>query len=97
LLDQKNKSVLLFVQEQFRTGHVTLRQGTEGVYRYETNNVIAQAAIVNYFTVFPLRTIKLQAFVKWCNIRKLILDKHHLTAEGLAQIKLLSKQVNDRF
>lgn len=96
LLDQKNKSVLLSTLELFNTGHVTFRPKTGGVYRYEANSVLAQAAIVSYFTYFPLKTQKTRAFKKWCNIRGLIISKHHLTAEGLSQIKLLAELVNDK-
>jgi len=48
----------------FNTGRVSLRKETNGVYRYEINNIKHLEAVVSYFSVFPLRTIKSQAFIK---------------------------------
>jgi len=52
--------------------------------------------ILSYFDLFPLKTIKSQAFIKWSQIHSLILAKKHLDVEGLAKIKLLAKLVNDK-
>jgi len=88
--------VLDSVAKLFNTGLVSLRSGTNGVYRYESNGTVALIAIVSYFNAFPLRTIKSQAFTKWCHARELVLLKHHLTPKGLAELKQLALMVNDK-
>jgi hypothetical protein len=50
--------------------------------------------IINYFSKYPLKTKKSLAFNKWCKIHDMILNKHHLTLEGLNKIHLLSKNIN---
>lgn len=96
ILDQKNEAVLLIVQSLFNTGNVSLRKGTNGVYRYDAKNNLALGVVKDYFTQFPLRTIKGEAFIKWCEVRSLVLGKAHLTPEGLEQIKTLAKLINDK-
>ena len=46
--------------------------------------------------MFPLKTIKKEAFIKWSNIRTMMLNKEHLKSDGFEKIKLLAKLVNDK-
>lgn len=51
--------------------------------------------IINYFFFrYELKTKKSLAFKKWCKIHDLVLNKEHLTLEGLNKIDLLSKDIN---
>lgn len=50
--------------------------------------------IRNYFSRYELKTKKSLAFKKWCKIHDLVLNKEHLTLEGLNKIDLLSKDIN---
>lgn len=50
--------------------------------------------IRNYFSRYELKTKKSLAFKKWCKINDLVLNKKHLTLEGLNKIDLLSKDIN---
>jgi hypothetical protein len=43
---------------------------------------------------FPLKTKKLIAFQKWCDIRTKLLAKEHLTPGGIEIIRELAKDVN---
>jgi hypothetical protein len=96
ILDQKNEHVLKLVMRLFKTGSVYLRKDTNGVFRYDAQNNRALNIIVEYFTKFPLRTIKADSFKNLCQVRKLVLDKHHLTSDGLTEIKQLVKLINDK-
>jgi hypothetical protein len=96
LLDQKDKSVLEKVKVLFKTGRVSARLKTNGVFRYETNNTLAQIIIIEYFTNFPLKSFKSKAFAKWSHVRKLVINKHHLTKEGLIEMRQLTKEINDK-
>jgi hypothetical protein len=50
--------------------------------------------VVSYFKVFPLLTKKARSFEKWLTIHNLVSNKLHLTEEGLAQVRVLQKQIN---
>lgn len=51
--------------------------------------------IRNYFSIHTFKTKKSLAFKKWCKIHDLVLNKKHLTLEGLVKIDLLSKDINN--
>lgn len=94
ILDQKSEAILLWVQSLFGFGTVTLRNYTNGVYRYESTGFTRMVDIWSYFTLFPLRTKKLASFTQWCKILDMVLNKEHLTQEGLERVRLLQKSIN---
>jgi hypothetical protein len=48
----------------------------------------------NYFSMYKLKTKKSISYVKWCKIHDMILNKEHLTLQGLNKISLLTKDIN---
>lgn len=54
LLDQKDEIILNKVFELFGFGMVTLRSGTEDVYRYTATGFKSLNDVVRYFKSFPL-------------------------------------------
>lgn len=94
LLDQKNSSILLVIQNLFGFGKVTLRSKTDGVYRYTVTGFKSVNDVISYFKVFPLLTKKAQSLQKWSAIHDIVSNKLHLSEEGLAQIRILQKQIN---
>ncbi len=42
---------------------------------------------MDYLNSFPLKTFKKESYNKWLNIYYMILNKEHLTEEGLIKIK----------
>jgi hypothetical protein len=50
--------------------------------------------IISYFNLFPLLTKKALSFEKWSIIHNNITNKLHLTEEGLAQVRVIQKQIN---
>jgi len=94
ILDQKNSIILNKVYKLFGFGKVTLRSGTDNVYRYTATGFKALNYIIAYFKVFPLQTKKALSFEKWLNIHCQVFNKLHLTEEGLSQIRILQKQIN---
>ena len=96
LLDQNDMSALIIVKNLFGTGTVNFRKETLNCYRYTADAFSNLQPIVDYFTVFPLKTIKKEAFIKWSNIRTMMLNKEHLKSDGFEKIKLLAKLVNDK-
>jgi len=94
LLDQKDSSILLVIQNLFGFGKVTLRSNTNGVYRYTATGFKSMIDVISYFKVFPLLTKKSQSFDKWLAIHNIVSNKLHLSEEGLAQVRVLKKQIN---
>ena len=94
LLDQKDSIILSKIKYLFNTGKVTIRSNTKEVFRYTVTGYKSLNIIINYFETFPLYTKKVHSFKKWCLIHNMVIKKIHLTKEGLANIKILQKQIN---
>lgn len=94
ILDQKDSIILNKVYELFGFGKVTLRSGTEDVYRYTATGFKPLNNVIAYFKLHPLKTKKASSFDKWLIIHNQVSNKLHLTNEGLAQVRSLQKQIN---
>lgn len=94
ILDQKDSIILNKICGLFGFGKVTLRSGTEDVYRYTATGFKTMNDVISYLKLFPLRTKKAFSFEKWLTVHGLVSNKLHLTEEGLAQIRILQKQIN---
>ena len=91
---QKDSVILNKVYELFGFGKVTLRSGTDNVYRYTVTGFKPLNDVIAYFKLFPLKTKKALSFEKWLIIHHQVSNKLHLTEEGLSQIRALQKQIN---
>ena len=94
ILDQKDSDILSRVYELFGFGKVTLRSGTDNVYRYTATGFKALNDVIEYFKKFPLQTKKAFSFEKWLIVHNHVSNKLHLTDEGLSQVRTLQKQIN---
>lgn len=94
LLDQKDKSILLIIQNIFQLGKVTLRSQTKGVYRYTITGFKPMKSVITYFKQFPLLTKKAGSFNKWLEIHNIVSNKSHLSVPGLNKVKRLQTQIN---
>lgn len=95
LLDQKNDlSTLNIINYLFGFGRVRLRSGTKDVYRYSVDSFKGITPIINYFNNFPLKTKKRVSFLNWCTVYYMLLNKEHLTDEGLSIIREIKKTIN---
>lgn len=65
-------------------------------FRFTAESLIGFPVIVSYFEMFPLKTFKKEAFQKWLIIYTMMVNKEHLTQEGLDKIRILAKSVNDK-
>lgn len=94
LLDQKDSIILSKIKDLFNLGKVSSRSGTRKVFRYTVTGFKPIKIVINYFELFPLYTKKAHSLKKWCTIHTMILNKLHLTEKGLAEIRILQKQIN---
>jgi hypothetical protein len=94
-LDQKNAEILLkFIRSLFGYGSVRIRKNTDGVYRYGNDSVKGLASVQAYFLAFPLKTKKAKSFMKWNQAYTMMVNKEHLTHDGLAKVRIIAKSVN---
>jgi len=94
MLDQRDNVILNKVYELFGFGKVSLRSGTDSVYRYTATGFKALNDVIAYFKIFPLQTKKALSFEKWLTVHIQVSNKLHLTDEGLSQVRTLQKQIN---
>ena len=94
ILDQKDNSIVTIIRDLFGFGKVTLRSGTDDVYRYTATGFKKMKIIIDYFKLFPLLTKKGVSLQKWSSIHNIVSNKLHLTEKGLTEVKLLQKQIN---
>ena len=94
ILDQKDGILLNKICELFGFGKVTLRSGTENVYRYTATGFKTLQGVMAYFELFPLHTKKASSLEKWLAVHSQVSNKLHLTEEGLAHVRVLQKQIN---
>lgn len=94
LLDQKCQQTLMTVQTLFSFGTVTLRNNTNGVYRYVASGIVNVSVVRAYFEKFPLRTKKQYSFEKWSQIHSMVLDNKHRSPEGYETIIAIKENIN---
>lgn len=94
LLDQKDSLILDKVCGLFGSGKVTLRSGTDNIYRYTATGFKVLNDVISYFKLYPLHTKKAISFEKWLTVHNNVSNKLHLTEEGLAQVRILQKEIN---
>jgi hypothetical protein len=94
MVDQKDSAILNKIYEIFGFGKVSLRSGTNNVYRYTATGFKALNDVIAYFKLFPLQTKKALCFKKWLTVHNQVSNKLHLTEEGLSEIRTLQKQIN---
>jgi hypothetical protein len=95
ILDQKDAfETLSDIKSIFMFGKVILRNKTNNVYRYYMNSFIRLQIICDYLKSYPLKTNKQISYLNWCKIYEIILQKEHLTQEGLVKIRELKKFIN---
>ncbi len=94
ILDQKDEIILNKIKNLFNLGKVTYRSNTDNVYRYTITGFKSMNKVISYFNLYPLYTKKSISFNKWSLIHNNIINKLHLTEEGLNNIKVLKKEIN---
>lgn len=84
----------VLINEEFGLKNINYDKSWSG-WVFHSSSFIKLKVIRNYFSRYKLKTKKLLAFRKWCLIHDMVLNKEHLTLEGLNKIDLLTKKIND--
>jgi len=94
-LDQKDAfETLNYIRNLFGFGKVSLRSGTQDVYRYGVDSFKSLNPITNYFNTYPLKSKKQISFLNWSKVYNMLLNKEHLTDKGLSKIREIKKTIN---
>lgn len=94
ILDQNDELALTTIRNLFNKGKVTLRSNSKNHYRYTVTGFSAFTDVYNYFNTFTLKTKKAESFIQWSIIYNMILNKEHLSIEGLNTINSLRTKIN---
>ena len=77
-------------------GHGKVIVRSIDMYRYYCDSFIGLVKVCSYFELFPLKTKKFNSFNNWLKVFKMVLNKEHLTAEGLETIRSIKKTINPK-
>ena len=94
-ISQKDKVILALFKRHLRCG--TLRGRPDGIWYYEVNNFsVIVENIIPFFQKFQfLSAKKKRDFAKFRMIAKLMLEKKHLSKEGILEIMKLRRDMNE--
>lgn len=98
MIDQKDSlNTLLFIKNQWDM-ILSPRKLAGGdsisMHRVETNSFVRVKPIIEYLSIFRLKTKKQISFDKWVTVHKLVCEKAHLTEQGLNEIRKIKKEIN---
>ena len=91
-IDQKDKNVLLLIQEVFG-GNIGYRK-SQDTYYYGSTSFGSAKKVIKYFDNFHLQSSKHNNYLKWRKVYLMIQKKHHLTEIGIDKIKKLKNSIN---
>ncbi|YP_008475038.1 putative LAGLIDADG endonuclease, partial (mitochondrion) [Candida oxycetoniae] len=94
LLDQKDEIILNKIKNLFSLGKVTLRNNTNGVYRYTITGLKGNYKIISYFNKYPLYTKKSISYNSYNKVYNMLINKEHLTEEGLMKIRRIKTNMS---
>lgn len=96
ILDQQDGQALFNALTMFfPRGTILYRKETRNIYRFTCMHKKDLEKIIDYFTIYPLRTMKLNSFKKWTKIYKVIDSKEHLSDFNVySTIRQMSKEIN---
>lgn len=94
-LSQRYEKTLLLIKDLIKFGNVSKKKSNKpGLFIYTNSYFSNTLRLVIYLCQFPLKTKKKLSFDKWCEIRTMLLNKDHLSVEGLNKITALGKLIN---
>ena len=94
-ISQKDKVILALFKHHLECG--TLRSRPDGVWYFEVNNFssICQKVIPFFQKYHFLSAKKKSDFSKFCKIAKLMKEGKHLTLNGIKEILMIRRNLND--
>ena len=83
ILDQKSeKDLLERVKDFLGSGVISRRQGVDNMWRLTCTSIPSHQVVINYFSRYPLRTIKKVSFLRFASLLRYIAKRPVLPWEG---------------
>ncbi|WP_213080759.1 LAGLIDADG family homing endonuclease, partial [Escherichia coli] len=64
------------------------------MYRYYCDSFTGLSSIIDYFVRYPLKTNKATSFKNWLKVYTMVINKEHLSEEGLSTIRGIKRIIN---
>ena len=90
---ERDVQILHALKAHFGCGVVRVNHGDRMAYRVRSKKHLLEH-IVPFFMKHPLKTKKYVDFRKFCRILLMMEEGVHLKAEGIEEIRIISKQMN---
>lgn len=98
MIDQKDSfETLSIIRDQWDMilSNRKLKEGSSGsMHRAEISSFVRVKPVIDYLSVYRLKTKKNISFEKWVSVYELVCKKAHLTEDGLAEIRKIKKEIN---
>jgi hypothetical protein len=91
-LHVKDRALLETIQNLFGVGNIY--SATKSLSQYQVNSINDIKVIINHFDKYKLITNKRADFMLFKEIYNLILNKEHLTTDGLHKIVAIRSSIN---
>jgi hypothetical protein len=91
-LHERDLALLIKIKKFFGVGEIINRKN--GVYYYKVSKLSELMIIISHFNKYPLITEKWVDFELFKQVLELILNKEHLTEEGLLKIVNIKVSMN---
>jgi hypothetical protein len=83
---------LTYIRDLFGYGSVIHRK--KDTFRYYCESFLGMGLICTYFEKFPLKTKKSISLANWLKVYNMVLNKEHLTEEGLKKVREIKQTIN---
>ncbi len=97
ILDQKSeKDLLEKVKNLFGSGVISRRREVDDMWRFTCTSILSHQVVTNYFTRYPLRTVKKVSFLSFVSLLRYITTRPVLPWEGkvLKRVENLIKKIS---
>ncbi len=97
ILDQKSeKDLLEKVKNLFGSGVISRRREVDDMWRFTCTSILSHQVVTNYFTRYPLRTVKKVSFLSFVSLLRYITTRPVLLWEGkvLKRVENLIKKIS---
>ena len=97
ILDQKSeKDLLEKVKNLFGSGVVSRRQEVDDMWRFTCTSILSHQMVIDYFTRYPLKTVKKVSFLRFASLLRYITTRPVLPWEGkvLKRVENLIKKIS---
>jgi hypothetical protein len=95
ILDQNNYlNNFLHIKGLFNSGYISPKPKHPHQFRFTIDGFKSIPRVIDYFTIYPLKTNKIISYNLWIKVFSMVLKKEHLTSSGITKIRQLTHRIN---